>query len=126
MTRHDQRIRAALGDIDAALKDAAAGAARSAHDIMRRFETANIVERVDATMLGLHDFKFREYINSAMGAKLGHFIAQKIDFTSKTVPDTDMTRYLRPSGTVEFRAEVYVLTPKQLKDALDEAYRAGR
>ncbi len=126
MSRHTDRIRRAIGEIDAALKDDAVSAASSAHAIMHRFDTANMVERVDAFVLGQSKFDLRRHIKCAMGQKLGHFIAEKIDFTSKTAPDTDMTRYLRPHGTVEFRAEVYVLTPEQFKAALDEAYRAGR
>lgn len=126
MSHHTDRIRRAISEIDAALKDDVACAASSAHAIMRRFDTANLTERIDAFVLGQSKFDLRRHINGVMGQKLGRYIAEKIDFTSKTVPDTGMTRYLRPHGTVEFRAEVYVLTPEQFKAALDEAYRAGR
>ena len=127
MNRHLKRIKELTRQIDAAVEDDVANAAHSAYTIMRGFQMAGLVERVEADLLGQTSFNLREFINYTMGQKLGRFIASTIDFSSvaRSPRESELLR-MAPSGTVEFRAEVFVLTREQFKKALEDAYRAGR
>ncbi len=126
MDRHLKRIKHLADEINAAISDSAASSARSAHEIMSRFKQASLRESVDARLLGRTSFSMRECVNRLMGQQLGHFIASTLDFASTAHPPRASEYMLMdPSGTVEFRADVYVLTREQFEAALRDAHRAG-
>lgn len=119
-----------LHQIATDLEKSSAGAP-STDTILRRSnikvdQTLNV--SIDLLHAGYHDFDAHKHMAMQAGRQLGDAIAQTLDFELEcmtrpgaVMPMRDPFAYPRE----RYVATVYPLTPKQLTDLIDAAFKAG-